>query len=316
MLSKIVVYIKFNKKWDGIKMSKNWLDEYLKIKKGDGIQFEKFIADLFSEYHEAKVKIIGKTNDKGVDLIINNNIGVQVKFYSTPLGIKPIQEIHAGMHYYDLDEGMVITNSSYNINAIEFAKKVGIKLIDGNDILVMINDLSLDRKSPKIENDKKLIQNENHKEGKQYVRYKSKKKNRTVAKRKKFEMKINDYNLNERENFIYTIEQIYELSKSNPKLNRQIFNKMSTIYEIDTYENKKKIDIITVNNELNPKLWSSAYIYPTNAKYDIYLKILEQDVSDTSKLNQVLNHQFKEVLSTLFVIGILPLIIYYILELL
>lgn len=135
-------------------MYRNWLDEYTKINKGDGYHFERFVSDLYSTYYNVSVKLNGKSNDKGVDLIVENKIGIQAKYYSTSLGIKAIQEIHTGIAYYGLEQGIVVTNLSFNSNATDFAKQVGIKLIDGNEILLMINHLAMGKQASEEEKGK------------------------------------------------------------------------------------------------------------------------------------------------------------------
>lgn len=79
-----------------------------------------------------KVQITKNTGDQGVDLIIekdNRKIGIQCKKYAKPIGNKAVQEIKAGLNYYNLNEGAVICSSSYTKSAIELANMNDIKLL-------------------------------------------------------------------------------------------------------------------------------------------------------------------------------------------
>jgi len=97
----------------------------------NGYEFEIFCANKL----EAKGWKTSKTKgggDQGVDLIIEKNlrkIGVQCKKHSKPIGNKAVQEVKAGLKFYNLNEGIVISNNSYTKSAIELANINGIKLL-------------------------------------------------------------------------------------------------------------------------------------------------------------------------------------------
>ncbi len=97
-----------------------------------GYDFEKFIVELFRKmgYKAYSTKLSG---DQGADVIAENGdvkIAIQTKCYSGSVGNGAIQEIVAGMKYYDADKAMVITNSTFTKSAIELAKKNNVQLWD------------------------------------------------------------------------------------------------------------------------------------------------------------------------------------------
>lgn len=99
----------------------------------DGNSFAEYIAyiletDGFSCY------LSKKSYDYGVDIIAKNEyitLGVQCKISnSEPLDNHAIQEIVAGVGYYNLDKGMVVTNSTFHKRAIQLSEKNHIVLWD------------------------------------------------------------------------------------------------------------------------------------------------------------------------------------------
>jgi HJR/Mrr/RecB family endonuclease len=98
----------------------------------DGISFEKAIHDLF-ELRGYKCQLTKKSGDYGVDVIATKNgesIGIQVKHYSNPVGVKAVQEVSSGARFYRTNRAMVITNSTYTTNAVTLASRLNVTLID------------------------------------------------------------------------------------------------------------------------------------------------------------------------------------------
>lgn len=96
-----------------------------------GVDFEQFCAQKLEEegwiVHATK-----NTGDQGIDLIIEKEmmkVGVQCKKYAKPVGNKAVQEVIAGLSYYGLAYGVVLTNSTFTKSAIELANMNNIKLI-------------------------------------------------------------------------------------------------------------------------------------------------------------------------------------------
>ena len=99
--------------------------------------FEDWVARLMriQGYNAYATKYSG---DYGVDVIAeidNKKIGIQVKKFNGPVGIKAVQEIASGMAYYECNEGWVISTAPYFTQAAKnLASKHGIKLFNKYDL--------------------------------------------------------------------------------------------------------------------------------------------------------------------------------------
>ncbi len=100
-----------------------------------GLEFEQFCSNwLALEGYRSIIKT-PNSSDYGVDILTikdQERIGIQCKRYSGKVGVGAIQEITAGIQYYECNKGIVITNSKFTKNAIELAEANNIELIDGN----------------------------------------------------------------------------------------------------------------------------------------------------------------------------------------
>ncbi|WP_040963210.1 restriction endonuclease [Bacillus mycoides] len=102
----------------------------------DGYQFEEFVAQLFQDMGY-KTEVTSSSGDYGIDVIARRkglNIGIQAKRYSDKVPNKAVQEVIAGIAFYNLDQGLVITNNYYTKQAQNQAKSTNVLLWD-RDIL-------------------------------------------------------------------------------------------------------------------------------------------------------------------------------------
>lgn len=110
--------------------------------------FEEWVARLLRKmgYKATPTK---RSGDYGIDVIAENNqtkIGIQVKKFNKPVGIKAVQEVISGMVYYDCNKGWVVTSTnSFTQAAINLANKRDIKLITRNDLAKMLSKLQSDK---------------------------------------------------------------------------------------------------------------------------------------------------------------------------
>ncbi|WP_124098326.1 restriction endonuclease [Ruminococcus sp. Marseille-P6503] len=98
-----------------------------------GHQFEYACADILRENGFKKVKVTKGSGDFGVDIIAEKDdcrYAIQCKRYSSNLGNKPIQEVVAGLAYYDCSKGAVMTNQYFTEHAKVLAKVNGVQLWD------------------------------------------------------------------------------------------------------------------------------------------------------------------------------------------
>ena len=106
-----------------------------------GTQFELYLVNLFKDLGY-KVKHNGKAGDQGCDLIVKKDdyiYAIQAKYYTGKLSNTPVQEIAGSLKYYNANQGVVVTNSSFTPGAEELAKANNVILIDGKDLKKLIN---------------------------------------------------------------------------------------------------------------------------------------------------------------------------------
>lgn len=100
-----------------------------------GVEFESWVVKVLKENGFSDVRGTPATGDQGADIIAKKggrNIIIQVKRYKGTVGNKAVQEVIGALHYYNGNEGWVITNSIFSSSAIALAQKCKIKLIDGH----------------------------------------------------------------------------------------------------------------------------------------------------------------------------------------
>lgn len=108
-----------------------------------GLEFENFISTLFSKMGYSTTVTKG-SGDQGIDVIAEKNgqkIGIQAKCYINAVSNKAIQEVVAGLSYYNLDKGMVVTNNYFTESAKDLAGANGIILWDRNMLKERINEM-------------------------------------------------------------------------------------------------------------------------------------------------------------------------------
>jgi restriction endonuclease Mrr len=101
-----------------------------------GTEFEEFLAGLFrAQGYVAELTPL--TGDYGADLILikdGQRIAVQAKRYVGSVGVAAVQEALSGQAYYQCETAWVVTTGAFTTNALELAKKSGVKLIGRSDI--------------------------------------------------------------------------------------------------------------------------------------------------------------------------------------
>ncbi|OJE37261.1 hypothetical protein BAQ44_16700 [Bacillus mobilis] len=118
----------------------------------DGYQFEEFVAQLFQEMGY-KTEVTSSSGDYGIDVIAKRKgltMGIQAKRYSDKVPNKAVQEVIAGIAFYNLDQGLVITNNYYTKPAQNQAKGTNVLLWDRDMLLQKLrevygNKLNLDK---------------------------------------------------------------------------------------------------------------------------------------------------------------------------
>lgn len=115
------------------------------IDKMSGVEFENFLEQLFLNLGY-RITLTKKSGDQGVDLILtkgNQKIGVQCKRSNTTIGNKAVQEICAGLNFYGLNRGMVVTNNIFTASAQNLALSNSIILWDRIKLLQQLELINL-----------------------------------------------------------------------------------------------------------------------------------------------------------------------------
>lgn len=109
----------------------------------DGYQFEEFVAQLFQDMGY-KTEVTSSSGDYGIDVIAKRKgltIGIQAKRYSDKVPNKAVQEVIAGIAYYKLDQGLVITNNYFTKQAQNQAKSTNVMLWDRNMLQQKLHEM-------------------------------------------------------------------------------------------------------------------------------------------------------------------------------
>ena len=109
-----------------------------------GQEFELFLEKLFKTLGYNTIHN-GKPGDQGADLILQKNdciYAIQAKYYTGKLSNTPIQEVVGSLKYYNANQGVVVTNSTFTHGAQELAKVNKVILIDGETLNYLINSVS------------------------------------------------------------------------------------------------------------------------------------------------------------------------------
>lgn len=113
-----------------------------KIDKMTGQEFEEFLGTLYLNMG-FNVEYTARSGDQGIDLLArrgNEYIGVQAKRYAKNVSNGAVQEAHAGVGFYGLQKGFVVTNSAFTKSAQELALSLGITLIDRKELANLIRE--------------------------------------------------------------------------------------------------------------------------------------------------------------------------------
>ncbi len=109
----------------------------------EGHEFEYWCAELLKQNGFSNVEVTKGSGDQGVDIIATKGgvrYAIQCKCYSSSLGNKPVQEVHAGKNMYRCHVGVVMTNSHFTSGAKELADATGVLLWDRDTLQAMMDE--------------------------------------------------------------------------------------------------------------------------------------------------------------------------------
>lgn len=108
----------------------------------EGHTFEFWCADLLRKNGFSDVVVTPGSGDQGVDITAAKDgilYAIQCKCYSSDLGNKPVQEVHAGKTLYGRHVGVVMTNRGFTAGARELANSTGVLLWGRDKLQEMIS---------------------------------------------------------------------------------------------------------------------------------------------------------------------------------
>ncbi|GAA6236642.1 restriction endonuclease [Apilactobacillus micheneri] len=110
----------------------------------DGYQFEKLTCKLLTKLGFQDVKSTKGSSDYGIDVLAKNGettYGFQCKLYSSPVGIKAVQEVSSGVEYYKCKKAIVISNSYFTPHAISASKELNVDLWNRDKLLDLLTEI-------------------------------------------------------------------------------------------------------------------------------------------------------------------------------
>ncbi|WP_265457485.1 restriction endonuclease [Enterococcus sp. HY326] len=117
--------------------------ELVIIDEMSGIEFEQYTKFLLTKVGYLKIKETSRIGDQGIDLLAQKDgvsYGFQCKRWKKKVGNKAVQEVHAGLGYYGLDQGIVITNNYFTKSASELAAKLNVRLWARDDLAKILRE--------------------------------------------------------------------------------------------------------------------------------------------------------------------------------
>ncbi len=108
-----------------------------------GTEFEEYLAGLFQQLGY-RVELTPTSGDYGADLLLfkhGQRTAVQAKCYSGSVGVSAVQEVLAGMTYYQCDAAWVVTTGNYTPNAVELARISNVRLCGSTELGKWIKQL-------------------------------------------------------------------------------------------------------------------------------------------------------------------------------
>lgn len=129
----------------------------------EGTEFEEYVAALFCKLGY-QASVTKQSRDFGVDVVAKRGgerIAIQVKRYSKAVSLGGVQQAVAGMHKYDCNKAMVVTNNYFTPGAQELASHSSCELIDRDGLAGLIRRAQKIKGADAVENadDSKYVEN-------------------------------------------------------------------------------------------------------------------------------------------------------------
>jgi len=125
-----------------------------KLNEGDNLaimdwkDFEQLVREIFEQEFTkegGKVKVTRASRDGGVDAVAfdpdplrGGKIVIQAKRYTNVVGVSAVRDLYGTVMNEGANKGILVTTSNYGTDAYEFAKGKPLVLLDGNNLLHLL----------------------------------------------------------------------------------------------------------------------------------------------------------------------------------
>jgi restriction system protein len=112
-------------------------------------EFENLIANLFDQMG-LESKLTRSHRDGGVDVVafdtrpvLGGKVVIQAKRYRHAVGVSAVRDLYGTMLNEGANKGILATTSGYGPDAFEFAKDKPIELMDGGQLLYLLDQVGV-----------------------------------------------------------------------------------------------------------------------------------------------------------------------------
>ncbi|MGF7118647.1 restriction endonuclease [Methanobacterium oryzae] len=124
------------------------IDEGYNLAAMDWEDFEHLIRELFEQAFAevgGEVKVTQASRDGGIDAVIydpdplrGGKIVVQAKRYTNTVGVSAVRDLYGALQHEGANKGILVTTSNYGPDAYEFIKGKPLELMNGNNLLYLL----------------------------------------------------------------------------------------------------------------------------------------------------------------------------------
>jgi restriction system protein len=114
--------------------------------------FENLVSNLFGKMG-LETKLTRSSKDGGVDVVafdlrpvLGGKVVIQAKRYKNVVGVSAVRDLYGTMMNEGANKGILVTTSGYGPDAFEFSKDKPIELIDGGQLLYMLQQVGVEAK--------------------------------------------------------------------------------------------------------------------------------------------------------------------------
>lgn len=105
-------------------------------KEMDGWEFEVDVKTLIERLGN-KAELVGGTNDKGVDILVDDDTVVQCKAHQKPVSPAVARELYGAMTDFGARRAILVSLNGFTNGVMEFVRNKPIELWDVNDLIRM-----------------------------------------------------------------------------------------------------------------------------------------------------------------------------------